>query len=126
MPGGSRPAPAPSALMARVLSLADLTPKRMFGCECAYVDGQMIAVLHETGLYLKTDDQTRGRFDDIDQPIFAPTPGQRVRSYRLVPEAVTETDETLRPWLLDAVGTGKRQAAVRNATQRPSAVREQD
>lgn len=113
----AKPAPEPSALMARVLSLGELTPKRMFGCECAYVDGQMIAVLHETGLYFKTDDQTRGRFDDTDQPSFAPSPRNQMRAYRLVPESVTETDEALRPWLEDAIGMGKRQAAARNATQ---------
>lgn len=117
MPRKSKPAPEPSAVMARVLSLADLTPKRMFGCECAYVDGQMIAVLHETGLYLKTDDQTRRRFDDLDLPSFAPSPKHHMRAYRLVPEAVVETDETLRPWLTDAVGMGQRQAEARKATQ---------
>ncbi|MDQ3540527.1 MAG: TfoX/Sxy family protein [Chloroflexota bacterium] len=117
MPNRTKPAPEPSALMARVLSLGDLAPKRMFGCECAYVDGQMIAVLHATGLYFKTDDQTRGRFDDMDLPSFAPSPRHGMRAYRLVPDAVAETDETLRPWLMDAVSVGKRQAAARKAPQ---------
>lgn len=113
----AKPIRKPSALMARVLSLGDLAPKRMFGCECAYVNGQLIAVLHETGLYFKTDDQTRGRFDDMDMPSFAPSPRHGMRAYRLVPDAVAETDDTLRPWLMDAVGVGKRQGAARKATQ---------
>lgn len=117
MPAKAKPVRKASALMERILSLGGLTPKRMFGCECAYVDGQLIAVLHESGLYFKTDDLSRERFDATNQPSFAPSPRQQIRAYRLVPEAVTETDETLRPWLLDAVGMGKRQAAARKAAQ---------
>lgn len=117
MPRKPKPVPEPSPVMARVLALADLTPKRMFGCECAYVDGQMIAVLHETGLYFKTDDLTRGPFDKTDQSSFAPSQKQQMRAYRRVPDAVTETDEALRPWLMDAIGMGKRQAEARKAAQ---------
>ena len=77
----------------------------------------MISVLHETGLYFKTDELTRGRFDETDQSNFVPSQKHQMRTYRQVPDVVTETDEALRPRLMDAIGMGKRQAIAKRASE---------
>jgi TfoX/Sxy family transcriptional regulator of competence genes len=80
--------------------LPEVELRKMFGCPCAFVHGQMFAVFHPVGLALKLSDEDREAL--LAQPnaaLFEPMPGRRMRQYVVLPPALQSTEETLQQWI---------------------------
>ena len=80
--------------------LPEVELRKMFGCPCAFVHGQMFAVFHPVGLALKLSDEDRETL--LEQPeaeVFEPMPGRRMRQYVVLPPAIASTEDGLRQWL---------------------------
>jgi TfoX/Sxy family transcriptional regulator of competence genes len=74
--------------------------RRMFGCPCAFVNGQMFAVFHQQGLALKLSEEDRGALlEQEGAKPFEPMPGRRMREYVVVPPAVENVQAELQAWL---------------------------
>jgi TfoX/Sxy family transcriptional regulator of competence genes len=68
--------------------LPEVELRRMFGCPCAFVHGQMFAVFHPAGLALKLSDEDREAL--LQEPgarPFEPMPGRKMRQYAVLPPA---------------------------------------
>jgi DNA transformation protein len=94
--------------------------KRMFGGMGIYSREAFFALADEDRLYLKADDQTRGRFVEQGWMPFRPFgDGRMVMQYYEVPLEVIESAERLRPWVELALaaaargGKSKQKAAKR-------------
>lgn len=94
--------------------LAPLGPvrvRRMFGDHGIYVDELFVAIVVGDTLYLKTDDQTRPRFEAEGCAPFTYTAkgrGQVSLGYRAAPAEAMDSPALMRPWAALAV-----QAALR-------------
>lgn len=80
---------------------AALQARRMFGGHGVYREGTMIGLLSEETVYLKTDEQTRPRFEAAGcRPFLYTRRGETVpTSYWTVPEEAMESPQDMRPWL---------------------------
>jgi hypothetical protein len=74
--------------------------RKMFGCPCAFVNGQMFAVFHPRGLALKLSEADRVTLLAQDGAVpFEPMPGRKMREYVVVPPAVEREEADLSAWL---------------------------
>ena len=81
-------------------SLAGTETKKMFGCPCAFVQGQMYAVFHPTGLALKLSDEDRSALLDLPEAVpFEPMPGRAMRQYAVLPPDLASFPDELLAWL---------------------------
>lgn len=91
----------------RLTPLGDVTYKKMFGGVGFWESGDMFAVMDsDSRLYLKTDDATRGRYEEAGSEAFAPQMAGRApmaMPYHTVPAHVWADDATLADWVRDAV-----------------------
>jgi TfoX/Sxy family transcriptional regulator of competence genes len=81
-------------------TLPEVELRKMFGCPCAFVHGQMFAVFHPVGLALKLSEQDRETL--LAQPgakPFEPMPGRKMRQYALLPPALQSTQGELLKWI---------------------------
>jgi len=97
--------------------------RRMFGGQGFYVDGLFIALIASDRLYLKTSDETRGRFEAAGcQPFaFAKKDGETVvTSYWSAPEEAMDSPQAMAPWARLALGAalGARQAEAARLRKR--------
>jgi len=95
-----------------------VTARRMFGGLGFWAGGRFFAIgdPEDGALYLKVDDQTRGRFEDAGgRPFtYAARGGERmVMSYFTPPEAALEDAEAMLPWARLGVEAAARAAATR-------------
>lgn len=91
-------------------TLGDVRSKRMFGGVGLYAEGLFVAILAGDTLYLKTDDETRARFEHAGgQPFEFESRGKVQRtSYWAPPADAMDSPARMRPWAQLA-----QQAAVR-------------
>ena len=83
--------------------LGPVTYRAMFGGHGLYHGGVFFACLYRSQLFLKTDDQMRGKFESRGMGPFRPRPGQTLRSYYEVPAEVLEDAAELAGWARQAV-----------------------
>ncbi len=109
-------------------ALGQVRPKRMFGGHGLYVDELFVALIIRDTLYLKTDDDTRSRFEAAGcQPFdYARRDGQRtVMAYWTAPQEAMESPALMLPWARLAMASalraanGNRPKAARKAAARP-------
>jgi DNA transformation protein len=103
-------------------ALGQVRAKRMFGGHGLYVDERFIALIIGETLYLKTDDETRPRFEAAGSVPFdyATRDGQRVvMAYWAAPQDAMESPALMLPWARLAMASALRAAASR----RPAAAR---
>ena len=103
-------------------ALGTVRPKRMFGGHGLYVDERFIALIINDTLYLKTDDETRPRFEAAGSVPFdyATREGQRVvMAYWAAPQDAMESPALMLPWARLAMASALRAAA----SKRPAAPR---
>ena len=103
-------------------ALGNARAKRMFGGHGLYVDERFIALIIGETLYLKTDDETRPRFEAAGSVPFdyATRDGQRVvLAYWAAPQDAMESPALMLPWARLAMSSALRAAASR----RPAAAR---
>ena len=80
--------------------LPEVELKRMFGCPCAFVHGQMFAVFHPVGLALKLSAEDRETLlEQPDARLFEPMPGRKMRQYVVLPPAYQSSADALQQWL---------------------------
>ena len=103
-------------------ALGPARAKRMFGGHGIYVDERFIALIINETLYLKTDDETRPRFEAAGSVPFdyATRDGQRVvMAYWAAPQDAMESPALMLPWARLAMASALRAAA----SKRPAATR---
>ena len=103
-------------------ALGTARAKRMFGGHGLYVDERFIALIIGETLYLKTDDETRPRFEAAGSVPFdyATRDGQRiVMAYWAAPQDAMESPALMLPWARLAMASALRAAA----SKRPAAAR---
>jgi len=93
--------------------LGSLRSRRMFGGWGIYADDIFIAIIAFDQLYLKADDQTRGRFEAVGCPPFQYERQRQVTvmSYYRAPEEAMESPALMRPWAQLALAAALRARA---------------
>ncbi|HEX2049460.1 MAG TPA: TfoX/Sxy family protein [Actinomycetota bacterium] len=75
-------------------ALDDVEPRAMFGGHGLYAGPVFFGVVYDERLYLKTDDATRGWYEERGMPTFRPNERQNIKSYHEVPaDALEDADE---------------------------------
>ena len=89
--------------------LGDVTAKAMFGGTGLYCRDLFFGIIARDVLYLKADDETRGRFDAAGSQPFRPYPDRSgTMQYYSVPVDVLESAPELVRWARDAVRAADR------------------
>ena len=93
-----------AALIAHLHDLLDdvgkVTTRAMFGGHGVYLDGALIGVVIEEGLYLKVDSETRLHFEAAgSQPyVYLGHEQPITMSYWSVPDEAMDSPQAMRPW----------------------------
>ena len=96
-------------LLEQLAPLGEITAKGMFGGHCLYSKGVVFALVANSSLYLKVDDENRPAFEARSLPAFRPfadKPG--VMSYHLAPAEMFEDQDALVQWAGGAIRAGNR------------------
>ncbi|HEV2755971.1 MAG TPA: TfoX/Sxy family protein [Actinomycetota bacterium] len=77
--------------------LADLgvTARAMFGGHGLYLGERFFGIVYEDRLFLKTDEATRGWYEERGMQAFRPTAKQHLKSYYEVPPDALDDPEQL-------------------------------
>ena len=96
--------------------------RRMFGGRGLYVDDLFIALIASERLYLKTDTQTRARFEAAACSPFAFETKDKTMttSYFSAPEDAMESPALMQPWARLALEAALRARAAKPASARAS------
>jgi len=75
--------------------------KRMFGCPCWFVNGQMFAGAWQENVLLRLSEQDRRElFQDFDEAApFEPMKGRVMKEYATIPASLADDREVLNDWL---------------------------
>lgn len=74
--------------------------RRMFGCPCHFVNGNMMAGLFGNQIFLRLSPEDRQEFLELPFAApFEPLPGRVMREYAMAPLDAIEATETLPEWL---------------------------
>jgi DNA transformation protein and related proteins len=94
--------------------------RRMFGGRGLYVDDVFIALIGSERLYLKTDAQTRGRFEAAGcEPFVFHNSDQMIStSYFSAPDDAMESPALMQPWARLALEAALRARAAKPASAR--------
>lgn len=97
--------------------LGEAEPRRMFGGWGVFHQGLMIALIVDDVLYMKVDDDTRGRYADAGSEPFSYARAGKVAtlgSYWRLPDGLLDDTEALAEWAVAAA-----EAALRAARSKP-------
>jgi DNA transformation protein len=104
--------------------LGQITFRKMMGGAVLYCDGAVFALLAESTLYLKVDDSTRPRFEELKLKPFQPFPDNPgTMQYYPPPAEFFEDADVMTEWGSAAVEVGKRSAAKKKGTVKKKAAR---
>jgi TfoX/Sxy family transcriptional regulator of competence genes len=74
--------------------------RKMFGYDCAFVNGNMFTGLHEENWVMRLPENRRTEFvKTFKTKIFEPFPGRTMKEYVVVPENVKKDQKELKKWL---------------------------
>jgi TfoX/Sxy family transcriptional regulator of competence genes len=83
-------AQAQQAFERTVATLPDVEPKKMFGCPCAFVNGQMFALLFADRWVLRLPQSDRERWTEAEGAHrFEPQPGRVMKEYVTLPADIS-------------------------------------
>ena len=94
----------------QLCSLEDVLCRSMFGGYGLYLGEDFFGIIHDGGLYFKTDETTRANYRNRGMGPFTPSEKQVLKSYYEVPVEIVEDDEELVSWAREAAarrGRGK-------------------
>lgn len=92
--------------------LGPISARAMFGGYGVYFDGQIIGIIIDEALYLKTDEQSRARFEQAGcAPFVYDLKGKPLTmSYWSLPEEALDSPQAMRPWAKLAIAAAQRKA----------------
>ena len=98
----------PSAEWVRVFGevasgLSGAEQRKMFGYPAAFVNGNMFAGLHESGLVLRLPEPDREKLGEAGARPFEPMPGRPMREYVVAPESFVSRSDEVRVWMRRAM-----------------------
>ena len=104
--------PAPEALVLTfekaLQSVPEAQPRKVFGYPAAFVNGQMLAGLHQEHMILRLSTDGRTQFQEREGgKIFEPMPGRPMREYVVVPTPLLKSEKQLTTWLGNALAYAK-------------------
>ena len=79
----------------------------MFGSFGLYSGEVFFGIISSDVLYLKTNSETRKRYEDLGMGPFTPSEKQTLKNYMEVPPDVFEDKEVLRGWAEEAIRAGE-------------------
>lgn len=80
--------------------LPDTEPRKMFGCPCRFVRGNMFTGLHEEDWILRLNEEDREEMQATHPAKhFDPMGGRPMREYLCLPKAIIDNDELLMYWV---------------------------
>ena len=90
-----------SDILAAGMAIIPAQRRVMFGCPAYFINGNMFAGVHGSGIFLRLTEADRRKFiDKYDEAsLFEPVPGHAMKEYVLVPAAVYDHPETFSVWL---------------------------
>jgi TfoX/Sxy family transcriptional regulator of competence genes len=104
---GPAPRKAIEAFADVTRDLEGAEPRKMFGYNAAFVNGNLFASLHEVGMILRLPEPDRFTLLALDgAALFEPMPGRPMREYVVVPEQMLDDRRELRAWIERAFAYG--------------------
>jgi TfoX/Sxy family transcriptional regulator of competence genes len=79
--------------------LPGATPRKMFGCPCSFVNGNMFAGVFADSLFLRLPVDERLAFAKFGARPFEPLPGRVMREYVVVPPGTLKAKARLNAWI---------------------------
>ncbi len=74
--------------------------RKMFGYPCVFLNGNMVAGLHEIGLVIRLPLPQRQALEAAGGKPFEPMPGRLMREYVVAPESLATDHRELARWLM--------------------------
>jgi DNA transformation protein len=98
-------------------SLGPVRARAMFGGHGIYLGDLMFGLVDDDELFLKTDDETRPRFEEAEcrQWVFTGGGKEMKSSYFRPPDAAHESPEDMEPWGRLALESARRAASAKRA-----------
>jgi DNA transformation protein len=92
--------------------LGPISARAMFGGHGVYFDGQIIGIMIDEALYLKTDEQSRAHFERAGcQPFVHDLKGKPLTmSYWSLPAEAMDSPQAMQPWARLAIEAARRKA----------------
>jgi TfoX/Sxy family transcriptional regulator of competence genes len=85
------------------LGAPDVTQRKMFGYQCAWIGGNMTTGLFGDEWWVRVDEPDRDQVLALGGHPFAPMPGKAMGRYVVLPDAVLADQAELDAWLQKAV-----------------------
>lgn len=82
-----------------ITPLPGVTPRKMFGCPCAFINGNMFAGVFEDSLFVRLSVADRIALAQYGARPFEPLPGRPMREYVVVPPGTLKSKRRLNEWL---------------------------
>ncbi|HMB56717.1 MAG TPA: TfoX/Sxy family protein [Arenimonas sp.] len=105
--------------------LGTISTRRMFGGHGIYCDGVFFAIVIDERIYLKVDEESRGRFHDAGcAPFVYESRGEPIAmSYWSVPDEAMDSAEQMQPWAKLAIAAALRKPEKKKRSRSKSATR---
>ena len=102
MPKWQKPSAAlVEAFNTAIVQVPGAEPWRMFGCPCAFANGQMFAGVHQETLFVRLPENERQELLKLaGAHPFEPMAGRPMREYVVLPAALVASDDDLHNWLV--------------------------
>jgi len=98
----------------RFSTFGEIHSRYLFGGYCLYCDGVVFALVADSALFLKADEENRSLFETQGLAAFRPFEDQTmVMKYYQAPPEIFEDDEAMRHWVGGAIEAGRRAAVKR-------------
>jgi TfoX/Sxy family transcriptional regulator of competence genes len=97
-----RPVPPENvAIFEQVLRrFPEAEPRRMFGCPCAFIQGNMFTGLHQESMIFRLSPEDRASFLALPEATpFVPVAGRPMREYVVAPPEMLAAPDELENWM---------------------------
>jgi TfoX/Sxy family transcriptional regulator of competence genes len=97
------PEPVRRTFVDAVARLNGAEVRKMFGCPAAFINGNMLAGVHQESVLVRLPEEARRAALEKGWCPFEPMPGRVMREYVVLPNAVVSKKATLDSWLAQAL-----------------------
>jgi DNA transformation protein and related proteins len=103
-------------------ALGPISSRAMFGGHGVYFDGRIIGIVIDDAVYLRTDDQTRARFEAAGCTPFVYAGQQHpiTTSYWSLPDDAMESPQAMLPWAKLAFEAALRKPGSSKKARKPA------